>query len=285
MALSTSVPARAAVTVTSHFVYTTTSVLTVGDSAYINDGATDGQPRDLVFETINQTPLGVCGCAVPSRPTGVWYDPTRQLWAVFNEDASAMPTGMAFNILVVSKASKFAFVQTATHANVRGNHTFLNSTLLNGKPGAIMQVTQNFNPGATLAGTSDPHVVGVQYFPKQKRWAIVNENGPKMLIGTAFNVLIGQSASNGGKAVVARVTQQDHKNGALFINNGQTNGNPNNVTFETSNINPGGKGGVANPHPVQVSYHGIKPFQEIIENLDNTAQPVNAAFNLLIFSS
>jgi hypothetical protein len=59
-------------------------------------------------------------------------------------------------------------------------------------------------------------------------------------------------------------------------------GNPNNVTFATQNWNPGGGGGTYNAVQTGVWYTGTKEgvFEE-----NQAAMPLNAAFNVLIFSS
>jgi hypothetical protein len=284
--LSVAAPAgaEASVTVTSHFVITD-DASTNGDSAYLDNGATDRQPHALLFLALNFTPGGVCGCALVEKPLGVWYDSSRSAWAVFNEDASSMPSAPSFNVLVVPKASTSVFVQHATKSNTHGNSTFLNSRLLNGEPKARIQVTQDFNPGGTLAGTFNPHAVGVRYFPRQRKWAILNIDGAHMPTGAAFNVLIGSAPSNGGTTALATETKGDRKIGTLVVSNALSNGNPNNVMFVTPNLSPNGKGRPGNPHPLEVNYPGTKIFRETIDNADFTVPPLNATFNLLIFSS
>lgn len=276
------------VTVISHFVVVDDPVTNVsGDSAYLEDGATIAQPGAVLFMALNDTPDGVCGCAIVEKPLGVWYDNSKQDWAVFTEDASDMPSAPSFNILVVPRATKSAFIVRATHSNTHGNHTFINSKLTNGQPRAVIQITQDFNPGGTLGGTNNDNPVGVRYYPAMKKWAIFNENGKPMPSGAAFNVLVGASSSNGGKTAMASVTSFDHKIGTTLINNPVSNGNPNNVTFVTQDFNPDGKGGVADPHPLEVAYPalGTMIFHELIDNSDFTAAPLHSAFNLLIFSS
>jgi len=56
-------PAEAAtVKVTSHFVWVATSANSAGDSTFINNGATNGRPGDLLFITPNLTPGGINPC-------------------------------------------------------------------------------------------------------------------------------------------------------------------------------------------------------------------------------
>lgn len=140
------------VTVTSHFVVADDTVID-GDTAFLNNGATNNLPHAIVFMALNDTPGGVCGCAIVRKPLGVWYDPESAEWGVFVEDATAMPAEPSFNILVAQKPSASVFVHFARASNTQGNHTFINSKLLNGNPRASIQITQNFNPGGCRMGT------------------------------------------------------------------------------------------------------------------------------------
>lgn len=222
-----------------------------------------------------------------TKPLGVWYDSSRSQWAVFTETVSPMPASPSFNILVVQKASQSVFVQQATHSNTRGNHTFINNKLLNGNPHASIQITQDFNPGGRPGGTFNPHPVGVRYYPSMKRWAIFNEDNKAMPLTAAFNVMVGQGPSNGGKTALVTVTKFDHHIGTILINNALSNNNPNNVTFVTQVYNPGGKGALGDAHPLEVAYPnpGAMIFKETLDNSDFSAAPLGAAFNVLIFSS
>ena len=282
-------PAEAnGVTVTSHFVLTDDPAVEVnGDSAYLNNGATFADPHAILFMALNDTPGGVCGCAIVTKPLGVWFDTSKSNWAVFTEDDSAMPAAPSFNILVVQKASASVFVRHATASNTVGNHTFINSRLLNGNPRASIQITQDFNPGGALGGTFNPHPVGVRYYPSKRRWAIFNEDNKPMPITAAFNVMIGSTASNGGRTALVTVTTFDHKIGTILVNNPASNGNPNNVMFATQVYNPGGNGAIGDRHPLEVAYPnpGTMIFKETIDNSDFSTAPVGAHFNVLIFTS
>ena len=276
------------VTVTSHFVVTDDPAANVrGDSAYLDNGATLGDPHAILFMALNDTPGGVCGCAIVTKPLGVWFDPSASEWAVFTEDASAMPAAPSFNVLVVQKTSSSVFVQHATASNTQGNHTFINSALLNANPRASIQVTQDFNPGGTPSGTFNDHPVGVRYYPSKKKWAIFNEDNARMPSGAAFNVMVGSAPSNGGKTGPVTVTNFDHHLGTIVVNSPVSNGNPNNVTFVTQVYNPGGKGALGDRHPLEVAYPapGAMIFKETLNNSDFSTASVGTHFNVLIFGS
>jgi hypothetical protein len=273
----------ASVTVTSHFVWTPTSSSLDGDSTFIANGATNAAPHDLLFITPNLTPGGIspCPCLVEEqKPFGVWYDSSRGRWAIFNEDGSTMNQLRSFNVLVVPKAGKSVFVVRAKSSNTIGNRTLINSPLTNARPGAVIQVTQDFNPGNS-GGSFNDHQVGARYFPALKRWGIFNEDGAAIAAGVAFNVLVGQSPSNGGKTMVLKVTSANRHNSLANISNQETTGNPNNVVLITQDFNPRGKGGAGDSSPTDVGYRAPKEF---VLNWNAPAQ-LGTAFNLLIFSS
>ena len=270
------------VTVASHFVWVPTSASLSFDSTIINNGATNGHRKDLLFITPNLTPGGIdpCPCLLsPQPPVGVWYNGSK--WAVFNEDRSDMGSLFAYNVLVVPKASRAAFVHTATPSNIGGNRTLLSSPLLNGKPKAVVLVTQNWNPNG-IGGTYNNHRVGVRYYPSLKRWGIINEDGGAMTLGASFNVLVGPAASNGGAMTVLKATNSNRTGSAVALSNRETNGNPNAVVFATPDFNPGGKGHIADPNPADVSYQGSREF---VFHWTGGVQKLGNSYNVLIFSS
>jgi hypothetical protein len=176
--------------VTSHFVFVPTTAEVSSDSAYMNNGATDGRPGALVFVQENATPGGVCGCSDLEEAIGVWYSSALREWAVFNENQSAMPASNWYNVLVVPKASKSAFVQRAAARSTAGDHTFISSKLTYDNPKAIIQVTQVWNPGGSATGVYNADTVGVAYYKSKKQWAIFNEDKTRMPVGTPRSTAI-----------------------------------------------------------------------------------------------
>jgi hypothetical protein len=268
------------VTVTSHFVWVPSGGSISGDSTFINNGATNGHRKDLLFVTPNLTPGGIdpCPCLLfAAPPVGVWYNGSR--WGIFNEDSSSMGTLMSYNVLVVPRSGNGAFIVKSKVANTTGNYVVINSAATNGKPKALIQVTQNYNPGSV----SNDHPVGVRYLPGQHKWAIFNEDHAAMPLGAGFNVLVGTAATNGGKSGTVTTTSHNRPRMVVFFSNPRTTGNPNNITFVTQDYNPGGKGHTGNPGVLPyVAYSGSKEF---IANWSGPSPPLRASFNLLIFSS
>jgi hypothetical protein len=277
-------PASASVTVTSHFVWTPTSSSISSDTTFIANGATNGQPGDLLFVTPNLSPQGisVCPCILsPQSPVGVWYDGDSGQWGVFNENSQPMGRLFSYNVLVVPKAGKSVFVHKASHSNSHGDYTVLSSSLLNRKPTALILITQNYDPNGS-GGVYNPHPVGVRYIKPLKKWAIFNEDGAPMEPGAAFNVLVGQHPTNGGSMSLLKTTSHNKQGTGTLISNSQTTGNPNNVTFLTPDFNWDAKGGKADSTFLAVAYGKSR---EGVLSWDGPAPKIGTEFNLVIFSS
>jgi hypothetical protein len=280
-AAASPVGAKAAdkVTVTSHFVWVPTEVSISGDTTFINNGATNGHRKDLLFVTPNLSPGGLdpCPCLLlPISPVGVWYNGSR--WGVFNENSSGMNGLMSYNVLVVPKSGNGVFITKSKASNTTGDYVLINSAATNGKPKAIIQVTQNYSPDAVV----NDHLVGVRYLPARHKWAIFNEDHAAMPHGAAFNVLVGTAATNGGRSTTITTTRHNRPGNVVFLSNPRTTGNPNNVTFVTQDYNPGGTGHTGDSGFPYVAYLGSKEF---ISNWHGPLMPLGASFNLLIFSS
>ncbi|HUD37350.1 MAG TPA: hypothetical protein VMR14_10665 [Streptosporangiaceae bacterium] len=270
------------VTVTSHFVWTPPDRDFGTFWALIVNGATDNRPTAVLFMTQNYNANAECGCVYDKDPIGVFWNGTG--WELLNEDQDPILDGSSFNILVVPKASKYAFSLTAKPSNISGDSVFINSKLTNGKPGAEIQVTQNLSvvKRNTQMPVYNPHQVGVRYDRANKRWAIFNEDHAAMPVNVSFNVLVSPAASNGGHGEELTATTSNLRNGGVAISTSQTTGNPNNVTFVTQNSSPGGETGHLDNAQPGVWYNGNT---EVIFNEDQSDIAAKTAFNVLTFSS
>ena len=90
-----------------------------------------------------------------------------------------------------------SFVHRATDGNSRGDYTYLDDPLTNGEPGAVVLVTQNWNPGGG-PGVYNDHPVGLLYDEDVQKWAIENRDGARMPDGAAFNVAVSGSDESAG---------------------------------------------------------------------------------------
>lgn len=70
------------------------------NSTYLDDPLTNGNPDVILYVTQNWNPGGGSG-TYNNHPIGVWYDPNREKWAIFNQDRVKMPEGAAFNVAIL----------------------------------------------------------------------------------------------------------------------------------------------------------------------------------------
>ena len=181
------------------FVHTATEGNSRGDYTYISDPSIDGDPDAVVLVT--RTPdRGSAGARTASASAaasyghniGVWYDfVDEKKWAIFNQDRAAVPAGSIFEV-VVPPASE-SFVHRAGFENTAGDTTYLDNALTNGRPGAAVSVTQNWNPGGGV-GVYNDHPVGVFYDEDAEQWAGYNLDGAPMPEGAAFNIAVSEGA-------------------------------------------------------------------------------------------
>jgi hypothetical protein len=284
LSVSTALPASAAITVTSHFIWTNTST----NSFYtlINNAATNGEPNALLFVTPTYDPGGVCGCAIESAPVAaIWAGGANQ-WGIITQDVSNIPVGAAFNVLVVQKASSHVFAVTATSQNTSANGMTISKTAINGNSNALLQVTQSIPKG--LGGVFNPHPIGVVYGlgASGNLWDIQNVDNAAMPLGATFNVMVGGNPSNGGKAVLLKGTSTNTVGTDTFVSNAQTTGNPNAVVFETQNADPGLNFGFGDVAPTGVAYRMSPTDVAAVFNENGASMPTGTHyFNLLIFPS
>jgi hypothetical protein len=153
----------------------------VDNSTYVDHPAANGEPGAVLLAR----PVGE-----HTHRIGVWYDRYRGgRWAIFNQDRSPMEPGAAFEVYVPEEPD--AFVHRATPDNTISNATYADHALVNGKPGADLSVTQNWNPGGG-SGTYNDHPVEAVYDAGRERWAIRNADGAPMPEGAAFNLAVSE---------------------------------------------------------------------------------------------
>ena len=157
-----------------------------GDYTYLSDPNIDGDPNAVVLVTPTPDQEST-GDGIYDHNVGVWYEPEAQRWAIFNQDRVAVPAGTTFQVVVPGGPEKY--VHRAGSGNIDENSTYLDDPLVNGKPGAILSVTQNWNPGGG-SGTYNDHPVDVRYDAGRQQWAIYNTDDSAMPDGAAFNVAV-----------------------------------------------------------------------------------------------
>jgi hypothetical protein len=187
--------------------HTVTTASRTGNRTDIDDPASNGRPDAIVVVTHNWGGFsglvlepgdgtgGASGDVIVFSPpspniynphsVGTWYNRSTGRWSIFNEDDAELPLGMVFNY----KVGGSAFVHRATPANISGFLTYIDHPQLNDRPGAILQVTHNRNPGGNGDLRNDSPVA-VWYDSSRGRWTIFNERQIPIKPDVAFNVLI-----------------------------------------------------------------------------------------------
>ena len=265
------------------FVQTATRSNVIENSTYINNPATNGHRHVLIFVTPNFNPNNTAGGRFNNHPIGVWYDTSRNRWAIFNEDSGNMQLNRAFNVLVVPRATRQAFQVTASSLNTNGDSLFMNRALINGHDRVLLQVTQLWNRTGSI-GTYNQHNIGVWF--DDPEWAIFNEDGGSMPQGASFNVLVGIAGTGANFGTVLKARSGNFSGDSVFLSNRNTNQNSKAMVFATPDWNPGNVGGTNDDAPIGVWYDkGVSPHLWAVFNEDQSNMPLHAAFNLLIFKT
>ncbi|MFP4345287.1 MAG: hypothetical protein ACLFU8_11385 [Anaerolineales bacterium] len=171
------------------------------------------------------------------------------------------------------------FLHVATADNTSLNSTYIDHPLLNDDPNAIVIITKNANAGGSFGGTINERVIGVWYDSVPGKWAIFNQDGATMAVGTDYNILIPDPSAPG--VFVHTATAGNTSTNHTLIDNPLTNNNPDALLFITQNWNPGNGSGIYNDHPVGVWYDDISNKWSIF-NEDGAAMPAGADFNVLV---
>jgi hypothetical protein len=200
-----------------HFVQLATQISVVDDTTYINNKKSNGNPRALIFVTPNWNPVNNKIGLFDTSPIGVRYNSAKKRWGIFNEDGSGMQSGEAFNVLIVPKPTKNAFVHTATASSIDGAASIIKNAATNGKSHLLLQVTQNLTPPGQ-AGMSNANPVGAAYSASKHRWTVFQDSGADMTVGAAFNVLVGTSGTGARSARLTASTGNLEGDNADFRN-------------------------------------------------------------------
>jgi hypothetical protein len=165
------------------FLHRATEENSRGDYTYLDVPGINGDPNAVVFAKAESD--GTYGHNI-----GVWYEfADRKRWAIFNQDLAPVPSGSAFEVVVLGGSE--ALVHRATPENTSANLTRIDDPLTNGKPEALVSVTQNWNPGGG-GGVYNDHPVDVRYDAERGQWTVYNRDFAPIRAGVAFNVGVSE---------------------------------------------------------------------------------------------
>jgi hypothetical protein len=156
------------------------------NSTYLDHPSINSNPKAFILVKRLSEPGG--DAENNAHQIGVWYDARSEgRWAIFNQHRAPMAVGATFEVVVMEGLN--TIVHRATPHNTVGNSTYIDDSLTNGNPDAILTVTQNWNPGG-VGNTYNDHPVGVRYDADETKWVIFNRDREPMPGGAAFNVVV-----------------------------------------------------------------------------------------------
>lgn len=159
-------------------------------------------------------------------------------------------------------------VHRATQENSRGDYTYLTDPGIDGDPDAVVLASPTGSYGRN---------VGVWYEPRERRWAIFNQDRASVPIGSDFEVVVPPAE----EGFVHQAELLNIVGNATYIDDPLVNGEPEVGVSVTQNWNPGGGGGVYNDHPVGVVYdQDVEKWA--IYNEDDAPMPDGVAFNVAV---
>lgn len=264
-------------TPTESLIHEATEANTVWHTTYMDHPLTNNSPKTYTFVTPNWNPSGVRGI-YNDHSIGVRYSAAK--WTIFNEDDEAITQGAAFNVLIPD-ADAGVFPHWATTHNISGTSTYLDHPLTNGKPNAIVFVTQNLNLGGWSDGPRNEPAIAVWYNDGEEKWAIFNQGFvDNMPEGAGFNVLVPVS---GPHVFIHEATASNIANNWTTIDHPLVNDKPEAILLVTQNYNPGGGSGHYNDHPLGV-YYIAGSGRWAIFNQDRADMLSGPAFNVMVGS-
>jgi hypothetical protein len=251
------------------FVHWASAGNTIGNTTYLDSPVCNSNPKAALMVTPSINPFNQ-GNVVNAHHTGVWYDNSRQRWAVFNEDGATMPSGSAFNVWAYRNNFAQGFVQQATGANVAGKYTYIDNPYTNGNPNAVLYVTQLWNPFG-FGGTYNNNPIGVFYDSGRGQWAVMNTVSAAMPVGAAFFVFVD-------KVNLHQATPANTFGSSTLLDDSWSQPWNYVLTFVTANVSPNGVPAGIDPHPMAVQWIGSASRWSII-NADGAAMPLKVFFN------
>lgn len=172
--------------------------------------------------------------------------------------------------VLASSAQSEDLIHTSTSTNIEGHSTYLDMTTYNGNPDALILVSPIWNPGGK-GGVYHNHAVGVRYDADKQQWAIFNQDKEAMEPGASFAVVPGNA--------IHRATPDNIKGHLTYVDFAEVNGQSSSPFQITATLNPAGKEGAYNDHPIGIWYD-VERNMWAIFNEDQSPMPVDASFNI-----
>ncbi len=236
------------------------------------DAALDAAALPLV--TSNWNPAGHGGGYLEHYTGLQFLGGGTQRWAVFTEDAAAMPEGVAFNVFRPA-AGPDVFAQLAGAGNTTGSYTTIDNPAVNGRGDRFLLATHDWN-GAGSPGVYENHAFGVFWF--SGRWSIANLDAAPMATGTAFHVYSQDPSPN---AYVHVATPANSTANYTLLDHRLLNGN----ACARVLVTPNGTGGVYQAMPIGVFWSASARRWAIFNQQASDPPPpiaAGASFNVFV---
>ena len=255
------------------FVHESTASNIQGNWTWISGASTNDRPGARVQITPR---IQSVGSTANDHPLGVWYDTNRGQWAIFQQDLGSLPEGQYFNVVVPPDTEAVNYVHTVDAGNIDGFRTVLDHPMLNGRPDAMVYVTQNFNPGGS-GGVYNPEHVGVVYSPTTERWSLYNESGADMPMGASFNVYSPQR-----ERTVEQQSAAIHAFNYGVLGGPHASGDDGQRLVVTPNLTPeDGSTSVASPTSIGVFFSSLYDAWAIFNEDETTPWEIDSVHNVL----
>lgn len=161
----------------TYYVVTATASNTDGYILFLNEFPLNSRPSEQFVVTQDMNPGGTSG-VYNNHAIGIWYDPYRAEWTIYNEDLSPIPIGASFNIEDATANVEPSVNQVATSSNTSGDSTCINSPYGN-VPYAVVFITHVYSGYFT-------DVSAVWYNTFLGEWCVFDGSYNPMPIGADF---------------------------------------------------------------------------------------------------
>jgi hypothetical protein len=244
-------------------------------ASFIDHPELNNNPSAKIIAVHNWNPPGSSGVFNQS-PTGVYYEGgSTNKWSVFNEDGTNMIEGTSYNIYIANDAAvTHIHSGDAVHPNLA--YSIVNHPVLNGNPNAIAVMTTYWNPFGVYNNSN----YGFWYDTANEEWIIYNEAVNNIPSNAGYFIAAENSnvASMRHQATVGNITDN-----WTTIDHPLLNNNPDAIFVFSHNWGLiGQSSNVILNKTLGVWYDGSNWG---IYTEDQSAMPVNATFDLLIYDS
>ena len=198
----------------SSFVHKTTADNNAADLTQFDNPLVNRDADAVIFAIHTWNPFG-SPTTTHNKTLGLYFGSSG--WGIFNQDMSAMPQNIYFNIVTAPKTDS-AFLHTTTASNISGgNYTTIDNPLTNNNPDAKLLVQHVYKTSRQNTN------LGVWYSSSSSKWTIFTEDNSVMTAGKDFNVwLLDDNKSFVHQIDTTGVTNAFYS----YIDNPFTNNNP-----------------------------------------------------------